>query len=71
MTNKNYYVVLNDGETYSSVEGTFIVLLKDDGESQLDLGGDISSVSDNNVFKKVYISDLVDCWIMFGKHGSF
>ena len=69
MTAKNYYVVLDDGDTYSGEQGAFVVLLKDDGERELESANSMLDVSDDNVFKKVYISDLIDCWIE--KNGHF
>ena len=59
----NYYVVLNDGETYSSEGGSYVCILNDEGESELNTSDGMDDVSPDNVVKKVPVSELIECWI--------
>lgn len=63
MNNDNYYVVLDDGDTFSSEDGSFVCILTDEGHDELDESGGMKHVSSHNMKKVVLISDLIDCWI--------
>ena len=69
MLSEYYYVVLNDGDTYCGEDGAFVVLLTAGGEEKLSETNSFNQVSENLVAKRVYISDLIDCWIE--KNGKF
>ena len=64
----NYFVALDDGDTYSGEGESAVYLLSSAGTDELDKGG-MKHVSHQNILKKVLITDLIDCWIE--RNGKF
>lgn len=58
----NVYVVLNDGNTYSSEQDCFVAFMKDLGEKELDKSPGFADVSKEN-FIKVPVKDLIEAWL--------
>jgi hypothetical protein len=63
MNNDNVIVVLNDGETYSSEQGCYVYFLSPEGLDQLDMDNEPDEIDEQNILKKVSISDLIECWL--------
>jgi hypothetical protein len=63
----SHIVVLNDLETYSSAEGSFVCFLSPAGVHQLDYDNKIYQIDESNVIERVSISDLIDCWLQARK----
>lgn len=56
------YVFLNDGESFSSEEGSFVLLLNEQGADQLNTSNEINDVSYDNIITRVSLTELIDCW---------
>lgn len=56
------YVFLNDGESFSSEEGAFVLLLNEQGADQLNTSNEIRDVSYDNIITRVSLTELIDCW---------
>lgn len=63
------YVVLNDGDTYSSTDGAFVVLLNEEGEDKLMNTNSMKDVPVEGILTKISVADLLDCW--FAHNAGF
>ena len=62
----NVYVVLNDSNTYSSEDDSFIAFMKEAGERQLNVSPGFADVSPEN-FVKVPVKELIEAWLKCSK----
>ena len=59
------YVVLDDLSTFGGVDGAVVVVLTEEGMSEVSACSDFKAVeldSDEHVEAAVTINDLLDCW---------
>ena len=59
----NAIVVLNDGETFSGEQGCYVYFLSDEGVEQLNNDNEPNDIDQQNILKKVSLSDLIECWM--------
>ena len=56
---RNLIVVLNDGETFSDIQGCTIFEITDKGLKDICFNGDIRDLSTKDIIGSVKISDLI------------
>ncbi len=64
---KQWYVVLDDGSTYSCVEGTKIICLTEDGNKVLDKSNDFDHIDDKHIDQLVDITFLLKKYLRKNK----
>ena len=56
--NTHVLVVLDDGETYSGLDGASILIVNDEGMDQIIEGGNADDVAQNNVLATILLKDM-------------
>lgn len=65
---ENTVVVLSDGDTFDGVDSTYIYIVNENGNNDLENNGSFNSVEDQDILGYVCLRDLLDCWN--DKHGT-
>lgn len=59
----NTMVVLNDGETYTSMEGCEVLVLKQRGLDRLDEGHEVNDLTGSEIVGRYRIADLLEAYL--------
>lgn len=59
---ENTVVVLSDGDTFDGVDSTYIYIVNENGNKDLENNGSFNSVEDQDILEYVCLRDLLDCW---------